>query len=148
MKKNFLTMVLILSMLLISSCGQKTASFDTFSVSSSDLSHIDVDLTELSSTMVYSEVYNIMSSPEDYIGKTMKVRGMYYSWYSDDGTVSYPACVIQDATACCQQGIEFVLDSGDYPEEGDEVTVIGTFDSYVDKTDNLVYYHLVSAKLV
>ena len=30
-----------------------------------------VDLTALSSTMVYAEVFAMMSSPEDYVGKTV-----------------------------------------------------------------------------
>lgn len=47
----------------------------------------------------------------------------------------YHACIIQDATACCAQGIEFVL-RGDpqypdgYPQEGDIITVVGSFDTY------------------
>lgn len=36
---------------------------------------VDVDLTRLSSTMVYSEVYNMMTVPGDYIGKTIKNDG-------------------------------------------------------------------------
>ncbi len=38
---------------------------------------IDVDLTQLSSTMVYSEVYNMINTPEDYIGKTVKMSGTF-----------------------------------------------------------------------
>ena len=34
---------------------------------------VDVDLTRLSSTMVYSEVYNMMNAPGDYIGKTINL---------------------------------------------------------------------------
>ena len=36
---------------------------------------VDADLTRLSSTMVYSEVYNMMYTPGDYIGKTIKMTG-------------------------------------------------------------------------
>ena len=74
---------------------------------------IDVDLTILSSTMVYSEVYNMMTDPKEYIGKTIKMNGTF-SYYHDESTGNeYFACIIKDATACCAQGIEFVLD-GDY----------------------------------
>ena len=38
---------------------------------------VDVDLTRLSSTMVYSEVYNMMNAPGDYIGKTIKMTGQF-----------------------------------------------------------------------
>ena len=107
-----------------------------------DNKEVDIDLTTMSSTMVYSEVYNIMTNPDDYIGKTIKMTGEYYNYLSADETVAFPACVIADATACCQQGIEFVLEKGDYPEEGTTVTVTGVFKPYIDETDGYTYYHL------
>ena len=102
---------------------------------------VDVDLTALSSTMVYAEVFNMMMNPNDYVGKTVKMHGAFgigYS-YKDDGTMDENtlvyACVIADATACCSQGIEFVLSGehtypDDYPELGSEITVVGTFATY------------------
>ena len=96
---------------------------------------IDVDLTILSSTMVYSEVYNMMIMPEDYMGKTIKMNGMF-SYMTDETTGNeYYACIIMDATACCSQGIEFELAGDytypdDYPEIGGDITVTGTFDVY------------------
>ena len=106
-----------------------------------EVSQIDVDLTTLSSTMVYAEVFNMMMNPNDYIGKTVKMRGAFgigYS-YKEDGTMDEDtlvyACVIADATACCSQGIEFVLSGehtypDEYPELGSEITVVGTFATY------------------
>ena len=38
---------------------------------------VDVDLTTLSSTMVYAEVFNMMMSPDDYIGKTIRMTGIF-----------------------------------------------------------------------
>ena len=96
---------------------------------------IDVDLTALSSTMVYSEVYNMMTDPGSYIGKTVKMSGVYAVYHDESTGKYYHACIISDATACCSQGIEFELKSGysypdDYPEEGGEICVTGTFDTY------------------
>lgn len=92
---------------------------------------IDVDLTALSSTMVYSEVYNMMSMPDDYIGKTVKMSGIFTAIHDDTTGKDYYACIIQDATACCAQGIEFILtDDSKYPEEGDIISVVGVFDTY------------------
>lgn len=96
---------------------------------------VDIDLTTLSSTLVYSEVYNMMTLPEEYIGKTIRMEGMF-SYYRDDTTgKDYFACIIQDATACCAQGIEFELEGNhkypdDYPEEGGYVKVEGVFTTY------------------
>ena len=117
---------------------------------------IDVDLTKLSSTMVYSEVYNMMYSPDDYIGKTVKMKGQFdvYQAVDENGAFLpgqiYFACVIADATACCAQGLEFVLTGDytypdDYPELGTEITVVGTFQTYEE--NGYLYCQLVDAKL-
>ncbi len=97
----------------------------------------DVDLTSLSSTMVYGEVYDMMVSPEDYVGKTIKMGGECYIFRDDSTGNVYYSCIIQDATACCSQGIEFILDDGydmpdDYPEKGDYVVIEGVFDTYYE----------------
>jgi hypothetical protein len=102
-----------------------------------DYTKVDIDLTELSSTMVYSEVYNMMSMPENYIGKTVRMEGDFYTYYDENQNQYYFACLIRDATACCAQGIEFVLAGDytypdDYPEEGSSVCVSGVFDTYED----------------
>ena len=98
---------------------------------------IDVDLTTLSSTMVYSEVYNMLSCPDDYKGKTIKMEGQFVRYRDEFKGIDYYACVIMDATACCSQGLEFVptgkySDPEDFPSDGDMVTVIGKFDTYME----------------
>ncbi len=98
---------------------------------------IDVDLTVLSSTMVYSEVYNMMSSPEDYIGKTVKMKGAFTYYHDEASDRYYFACLIADAAACCSQGLEFVLAGDavfprDYPDVGKTISVVGVFDTYAE----------------
>ena len=105
-----------------------------------------VDLTALSSTMVYSEVYNMLSNPGEYMGKTVKMQGTM-SVFEDSNTGNvYYACIIADATACCSQGLEFLLAEGDYPEAGAEITVTGTFGTYFEGETQ--YCRLSDAKLV
>ena len=118
---------------------------------------VDVDLTRLSSTMVYSEVYNMMNAPGDYIGKTIKMKGQFAIGYvyntdgtPDESTARF-ACVIADATACCSQGLEFILTGehtypNDYPELGSEIPVTGTFEVYTE--NGFQYCRLVDATLV
>ena len=108
---------------------------------------IDVDLTALSSTLVYSEVYHMMSEPKDYLGKTVKMNGKM-AVYHDNGTgKDYYACIVSDATACCSQGIEFVLRNGySYPNKGDDVCVVGVFTTYQEGENT--YCTLKDAKLV
>lgn len=98
---------------------------------------VDVDLTQLSSVMVFSEVYNIMVLPQDYMGKTIRMEGIT-AIYTDEATgQKYYSCIVQDATACCAQGIEFRLKDADgnpsaYPKEGEMITVTGVFDIYAE----------------
>ncbi len=148
-KKSLSFIMITIIIFSFSACGPRVVSDNTSNTSTvSPEEKIDVDLTKLSSTMVYSEVFNIVSAPDDYIGKKLKMKGMYVNYTSSDGTLQFPACVIADATACCQQGIEFVLTDDKYPEEGTQITVVGTFASYVDATDGQTYYHLKDAKIV
>ena len=105
---------------------------------------VDVDLTALSSTMVYAEVYNIMMQPDQYLGKTIKVSGQYYSDYYDRTEKYYHFVLIDDAAACCQQGLEFSLIGesvypDDYPKTDATIQIVGTFDRY-DEFDNTYYY--------
>ena len=98
---------------------------------------VDVDLTIMSGTMVYSEVYNMVYYPEDYIGKKVKMNGLFSSYHDEATGKDYFACIISDATACCSQGIEFVLTDDykypdDYPKEGGNITVAGVFDTYME----------------
>ena len=113
-----------------------------------------IDLTALNSIMVYTEVYNMMYYPENYEGKTVKAKGMFnYCEATEEekslyGNDYYFYTVIQDATACCQQGLEFVLkdDPGfpeGYPKMGEEVTVLGRFETYYE--GETMYAHLVDA---
>ncbi|MCR5343713.1 MAG: hypothetical protein K6E70_10185 [Butyrivibrio sp.] len=106
-----------------------------------------VDLTILSPTMVYGEVFQMMYYPENYIGKTVKMQGLY-DIYTDESTgKTYHACIIQDATACCAQGIEFELADSDYPSTDTmEVTVEGTFATYEE--NGTKYCTLKDAELV
>ena len=90
----------------------------------------DLDLTTLSSTMVYAEVNNMMISPDNYAGKSIKMTGTCDVYHDEATGKTYYACIIKDATACCASGIEFELTGGDYPNKDDEVTVAGTFDTY------------------
>ncbi len=111
-----------------------------------------VDLTVLSSTMVFAEVYNIMVNPQDYQGKTIKMDGQFWSYLAEDTGMLYLGCLIMDATACCQQGIEFVLADEsvsypeDYPAEGTNITVEGEFRIYQE--NGTMFCHLVDATMV
>lgn len=134
----------------VSASVEETPESESAEEVTAEISDVDLDLTQLSKTMVYAEVYNIMVNPEDYVGKTVRMNGDYYIYTDDTTGQQYFYCVIRDATACCAQGIEFVLTDDykfpeDYPEEGAFVTVSGRFDTYME--DDLLYCTLRDAVL-
>lgn len=112
---------------------------------------VDIDLTEMSSDMVYATIYQMLVEPDSYIGKTVRIKGNYYaSWY-DKTAKYYHYAIIQDAMACCAQGMEFELGDesltypDDYPEENAEITIVGTFETYVEEDENYMYCKLTNA---
>lgn len=146
-KKIFSKLIIlgILSVMAVSitACGGSSGS------ASAD--NVDVDLTTLSSTMILSEVSNIMSNPDEYTGKTIKMTGNFAVNEGTGDDDFYTAVLIQDATQCCKQGIEFKLSGNakypdDYPEVDSEITVVGTFETY--KEGDYTYARLKDAKLV
>lgn len=110
---------------------------------------IDVDLTALSSTMVYSEVYNMMYYPDDYRGKVVKMHGVYNAYEDSTTGETYYACIISDATACCAQGMEFLPPAlvypDDFPEQGTEVTITGVYETYTE--GEYMYCRLGNARM-
>ncbi|SNU09841.1 hypothetical protein SAMN06297422_13120 [Lachnospiraceae bacterium] len=118
-------------------------------------SDADIDLTVMSSDMVYSTVYQLLADADSYVGKKVKISGPFYSAFFEDTNQQYFFVIIRDATACCQQGMEFIWDDGshvypdEYPPENAEVEVVGTFETYKDNPDDeFQYCRLKDASLV
>ncbi len=98
---------------------------------------VDVDLSVLSANMVYAQVYSMVTAPNDYLGQVMRVKGIYNKIFDESTQQYYDVILITDALACCSQGLEFRLTADytypdDYPEQGTEVTIVGTFGTYVE----------------
>ena len=110
----------------------------------------DVDLTQLSSTMIYAQVYDMLEHTDKYTGQKIRVQGTF-NYFQDPGTQrEYFAALVSDATACCAQGIEFVLKDDahypeDYPEQGAPIEIAGTFYTYTE--ENQVYVELHDATM-
>ena len=90
-----------------------------------------IDLTTVNSTMLAVEVHNIVTNPEDYIGKTIKIMGPYCNEYFAD-TDKYYHYVLYDY--CCQV-VEFEWNGDhkcpdDYPVQLTEIEIVGKFDTY------------------
>ena len=99
---------------------------------------IDVDLNNLNANVVYSQVFLMMTEPDKFIGKRIRMSGQFNVYAAQEGNPSgvteYYAIIIADAQACCQQGIEFVWPGHTYPDGFPEVksnaSVTGIFEVY------------------
>ena len=112
---------------------------------------IDLDLADLSGTLVYAQIYQMANEPENYIDKVIRLSGWYEVFQDSSTGLVYTSCYIPDASACCAQGIEFVWAGDhaypdDYPEPGTGLIVTGRFETYVE--DGWMYMHLVDAEVV
>jgi len=108
---------------------------------------VDLDLSVLSGTVVYSQVYDMVMQPEQYLGKRVRMKGNLSYFQDPDTLKEYFAFIIADATACCAQGIEFVWNGHKYPEDypplDTVLTVTGTFNTY--REAGFTYLQLIDA---
>lgn len=124
--RNIIAALLLILLFPAGCAGRNAAEFRTEE-------GIDLDLTRLSGTMVYAEVYNMRYEPDDYYGKVVRIQGYFSAYEHPETGEPYFNCVVPDATACCSQGIQFFPADGslsypeDFPRDGDTVTVRGTF---------------------
>ncbi len=111
---------------------------------------IDYDLTAMDGDLIYASVYQMMVEPELFEGKVIKITGRYYASFYDPNNRYYHYVIIEDAMACCAQGMEFVWDDGnhvypdEYPEDNTYVEVVGTFETY-EESDGQIYCRLKDA---
>lgn len=106
---------------------------------------VDVDLTLMGKDLIYATVYQMMSKPEEYEGKTIRIEGKYYASYYPITDKYYNYCLIADALACCSQGLEFELGGDavypdDYPADQSQVIVTGVFETYTEEAGQTFYY--------
>lgn len=98
----------------------------------------DIDLSRMSGTMIYGQVNQMVMYPQKYIRKHIKMKGIFSSYYDEELERRFYGCVIQDALACCSQGLAFELAKPrefpkEYPAEGDIIIVEGDFDYEKDE---------------
>lgn len=111
----------------------------------SNTSKINLDLTKMSATMIYSTIFDMLIMPEDYIEKTIKLSGWFETYTDPQSGEMYYAVVVPDATACCQQGLEFVWPGDhkypeDFPEIKQDITVTGIYK--LIENDGITYNYL------
>ena len=125
--------------------------FTTSTFAKENSSNADIDLTRMSSTMVYSMVYQMVTDPQKYVGKRIKMKGAFSSYFDEEANQRFFGCVIKDALACCSQGLAFELAKprkfpSEYPSEGTSITIIGTFE-FEKEEDGIGFPIIKDAKM-
>ena len=116
-----------------------------------DNSKIDLDLTKMSATMIYTTVFDMLIMPEEYQNKNIKVSGFFYVFVNELIGEKYFAVIIPDATQCCQQGLEFIWMGDhnypqDYPEIGQEIEITGRY-QITENEEGVTYTYLKVSNL-
>lgn len=102
-------------------------------------SKIDIDLSRMSSTMVFAQVNQMVTTPQKFVGMRIKMKGVFSSYYDNETDQRFYGCVIADALACCSQGLAFSLAKprkfpDEYPAEGETIVIIGYFDNVKEES--------------
>ena len=89
---------------------------------------IDLDLSNMNYNMLSSVLFDLMTMPENYENKRIKISGGYYE--SEYEGKKYFSVITWDATACCPAGIDFVPPDtmkypDDFPAQDQQITVTG-----------------------
>ncbi len=133
--KMSMILLSIFSLFILGGCSDEPAS------STSSTSDVDIDLTTLSSSMVYAQVYDFLANPTDYEGKSIRVEGEFVSQYYDVTDMTYYFVIVNDATGCCPQGLEFFPSTDiELPQSGTTISIVGEFVSYDENGNN--YYRI------
>lgn len=114
--------------------------------SNTKVMRVDLDLSQLNSTVCDAYLRQLQGEKEKYRGIVVKAKGEYNYYKNPTTEKEYYNCVF--ASTCCPNGLEFILaDPTKYPKDnGGTITVIGQFDYYDE--DGVIYYNLVNATLV
>lgn len=134
MKKFFIYCCLFILISGFISC-KKTKALDT--------GKIDLDLSEMNYNMLTSIGFEMMTEPEKYAGKTVKVSGNFYT--SEYEGKRYFSAITWDATGCCPAGFDFIPPAKmkypeDFPADNEKITVTGIFKFLeIDGAESLVF---------
>lgn len=106
------------------------------------------EVIEITEKMYVSWINEIYTNPTDYLGKEIKIEGMFSgSYYEETGKTYYyvyrvgPGCCGNDGSMC---GFE-ITTSEKLPSENDWIEVVGTLEQYEE--DGNYYLNLKDSKI-
>ena len=138
--KRIVSLLTVLAVLFcFVSCGEEAAREDAHEDTSST---VDIDLTKMNMQIRDAYLCDILNNSEQYLGKRIRVAGVYQNGYDDKMQDYFHICyVYYDATLCCGLSVEFIKgnDTPDYPERGTDIEIEGVLGKY-DVVDETFYY--------
>ncbi len=108
--------------------------------------NVDVDLTAYTINDMVIVLNSIIFKSDEYLGKTIKISGPYHEFWDEGTGKYYHYIMIEDETACCKNGIEFICNEGSnsnsdkYPEEDEMIEIMGVYSVYEE--DGYTHYYL------
>lgn len=99
---------------------------------SSNASGQSYDLTANDADMNYVIVAMIAEDPKSFQGVKIKLQGIATDLETTDTSGIDHYVLINDRQACCQQGLQYILEDKNqkYPKDKEEITVEGVLDVY------------------
>lgn len=112
--------------------------------------NVDYDFSKMNKNMMYTQIYNMLKTPDQYKGKIVRMQGTFGHYYDEKTGKHYYGCVVVDAAACCSTGMEFSRKGtheypANYPKIDDPIIVTGKFTSY--KEGKEIFCELAEAEL-
>ena len=111
---------------------------------------VDYDFSKMNRNMMYTQIYNMLKTPDEFKGKIVRMQGTFGHYYDEKTGKHYYGCIVADAAACCKTGMEFSRRGvhsypGNYPKVDEPIVVTGRFSSY--KEGNQLYCELAEAEI-
>ncbi len=136
MKK--LLVLLITASLLVSLCACGKTNGESESTADATTKQISDDVINITEKMFVTYINEIYTNTSDYIGKTIKIEGMFDAYHDETSDITYyyvyrtgPGCCGNDGSMC---GFEFTY-NGKMPKEKDWIEVVGKLRTYKDGPD-------------
>lgn len=136
-------------LLLLSGCSQAPLVDEAQADVSSSIMIEPPNMVVIGEKLFIAQVNDIYLNTDDYLGKTVKMEGMFYSSYYEP-TDSVYCMVIRFGPGCCgsdgQVGFEVTWsdDSIEMPAEDDWVEVIGVLEEYEELGNTYLQLNLSS----
>lgn len=108
------------------------------------------DLTANDADMNYVIVAMIAEDPKSFEGVKIKLQGIATDLETTDTSGIDHYVLINDRQACCQQGLQYILEDKNqkYPKDKEEITVEGVLDVYNSEEIPFPLAVIKDAKLV